>query len=390
MAGGGGGAIGLRLNIMTALYLPILGYAMATFDLDADALVLNSNNLRPHVVAENSQVAVGDQYQASIMFTLQNEAHTASEGDDGHGSAIFVPEIELDYSETPEQLQWDPVEQKLVMNTEGLFQNEPADAYTKEVSFEGTITGKTAKDMQQDNPPSYVEEISGSFTVFRPTIQVQSNAVPKLYANCRNSLSFTVPGVSTTDLFLKTKFTGNTYEGNSLTFAPTGDSSVVQVFRRSSDGNGSLLGEKGFKITRPPAPTVGVRQGDDNEFLGAEARVDLFAPLKLVVRADETFSNEYPNDSNYRIQTLKVEIARPGLAPIDREFTSSELNDMLDLKNQGIGEFIYEVDLFDVTNNPRGSGVSMFIKDMARVNYAGNRVPIDIANVPSQFAYKSQ
>ncbi|MGM0587952.1 MAG: hypothetical protein ACQETE_06040 [Bacteroidota bacterium] len=387
MGGGGGGAVGLRLNIMTALYLPILGYAMATFDLDADALVLNSNNLKPNVVAENQRVAVGDQYEASIMFTLENPEHTSG---DGHGSAIFVPKIELDYSETPESMQWDEAEERLVMNTNQLFENEGSDVYTKEVAFAGTITGKTAKDIQQDRPPSYVEEISGKFTVFRPTIQVQSNAVPKLYSNSRNSLAFTVPGVDASTLSLREKFSGQSFSGNSLTFAPDGDTTAIEVFRSTGDGENSKLGEKGFKITTPPTPTVGLRQKGDQEFFNAESRVDLFSPFEIVVRADQTFASEYPDDAKYRVDEMKVEVTRTGLAPLSETFSQSQLRDRLDLKNAGEGEFIYEVDLFDVSNNPTGSGISVFITGLSRMNYQNQRIPINLENVPSQFTYKSQ
>ena len=55
MSGGGSGAVGMRLNIMTALYLPILGYAMSTFDLNPDALVLNSENLYKFTLPSNGK-----------------------------------------------------------------------------------------------------------------------------------------------------------------------------------------------------------------------------------------------------------------------------------------------------------------------------------------------
>jgi hypothetical protein len=386
MGGGGGGAVGLRLNIMTALYLPILGYAMATFDLSADALVLSGDNLKPHVVAESQQVAVGDQYEASIMFTLKNEHHS----DGGHGSAIFKPEIELNYDKTPEGLQWDAAEQRLVMDTGKLFENESSDTYTKEVDFAGLILGKTAKDIQQDRPASYREEIEGSFTVFRPTIQVQSNAVPKLYADSRNSLSFTVPGVSATTLSLKEKFSGQTFSGNSLTFSPTGDTTVIEVFRGAGEGSSNKLGEKGFKITKPPTPIVGLRQEGDQDFFTAEDRVDLFTPFELVIRADETFASEYPQDAKYRVDEMKVEVTRTGLAPLSKTFSRSDLRDNLDLSREGEGEFIYNVDLFEVSNNPSGSGISVFITGLSRINYQNKRIPVNLENVPSQFTYKSQ
>jgi len=386
MAGGGGSAVSMRLNIMTALYLPILLYAMSTFDLDENALVLDSNNLKPHVVANNSSVAVGDSYRASIMFTLRDDSHTAG-GDNGHGDALFVPEIDLDYSKSPEALKWDSEKQELLMDTEKLFENVSPETYTKQVEFSGTIRGKTAKDLKEGSPASYIEDISGSFTVFRPTIQVQSNAVPKLYANCENSLSFTVPGVNTTSLFLKNKFADQTYEGNSITFSPSSDTALIEVYRKAEEGSSSLLGTKGFKVVEPPNPIVGIREENGNEFLKPGEAIGLFDTYELVIKANESFSNEFPKDSKYRLRSVKMEIVRRGLAPLEAEFTSSELK--YDSRNEALGEYIYKFSAVNKIPNPQGSGVNIIINDLVRVNYAGRALPIDPTEVSSQFTFKA-
>lgn len=390
MAGGGGGAVGMRLNVMTALYLPILLYAMSTFDLDKNALVLDGENLKPHIVAENTSVAVGDTYEASIMFTLQNETQAMGAGKDekGGGEALFVPEIELDPDKSPDGLRWDPVEKRLVMDTDKLFANESSDTYTKEVSFAGTIRGKTAKDIKDGRPPSYVESISGSFNVFRPTIQVQSNAVPKLYSQCRNSLSFTVPGVSTTDLMLKNKFTGSSTDGNSLTFSPSGDTTAIAVYRKTGEGE-NKLGEKGFKITSPPPPSVGLRRVGENKFMAPSEQIDLFGQFELVIKADPNFANEYQDDAKYRIKQVRFELARTGLAPLEGEMSTSDLRNRLDSQKAGQGEFVYPFELFEVINNPQGTGLNIFVEELVRVNYRGTEIPLDPTVVPTQFSFKA-
>ena len=382
MAGGGGSdTIRLRLNIMTALYLPILLYAMSTFDLDEDALVLNSDNLKPHVVSTNSLLALGDSYNASLMFTLQNDGRTDDQPD------IFQPEIKIDYDKSPNGLTWNANKKALEIDTDNLFDDIDPDSLTKTFTFSGTILGKTANDIKNDAPPSYIEDFSGSFTVFRPVIQVQSNAEPKLFANCLNSLSFNVTGVNDAELFVTEKFTGDRYEGNSISFSPSSDTSAIQIFRELSSGEESLIGEKGFKVVKPPNPAVFIRKANSNDGLRPGERIGLFETYEVVIQANNSFVNEYPRDARYTLDNVTIEINRRGLAPEIAEFTLDELE--YDNRNEAIGEFIYKFSILDKISNPDGTGVSIFIDNLARINYEGNRFEIDQNVVPSQFIFNT-
>jgi len=381
MAGGGSNTIRLRLNIMTALYLPILLYAMSTFDLDEDALVLNSDNLKPHVISNSGTLALGDSYQASLMFTLQNDIQRNSSND------IFRPKIKIDYDNSPSELRWDSAREALVMDTEKLFDGVNPDTLTKNVHFSGTIIGRTANDIQNDNAPSYIEDFEGSFTVFRPVIQVQSNAEPKLLSNCLNALSFNVTGVNSSELFVKEKFTNNTFEGNSISFSPSTDTSAIQIYRQLPSGNQNLLGEKGFKVVEPPNPAVFIRKENSNTILQPGEQIGLFETYEVVIKANESFANEYPDDARYSLDNVTVEINRRGLAPEIAEFTREELE--YDDRNEAIGEFIYKFSILDEIANPNGTGVSIFVENLARINYEGKPFPIDQNVVPSQFIFNT-
>lgn len=381
MAGGGSDTVRLRLNIMTALYLPILLYAMSTFDLDEDALVLNSDNLKPHVIASSNTLAVGDSYEASLMFTLQNDIQGGSSND------IFEPKIQIDYNNSPSELRWDSTRETLVMDTESLFDSVDPDTLTKNINFSGTIIGKTANDIKNDNPPSYIEDFEGSFTIFRPVIQVQSNAEPKLLSNCLNALSFNVTGVNSSELYVREKFTNSTFEGNSITYSPTTDTSAIQIYRQLPSGKENLLGEKGFKVVAPPNPVVFVRKENSNTILQPGEDIGLFETYEVVIKANESFANEYPEDARYALDRVTVEINRRGLAPEIAEFSREELE--YDDRNEAIGEFIYKFTILDKIANPSGTGVSIFVDNLARINYEGNRFAIDQNVVPSQFIFNT-
>jgi len=130
MAGGGGGAVAMRLNIMTALYLPILGYAMSTFDVNPDALVVKSDNLQAYAISQQNTVPVGDTFQASIMYELRptDEQQDAISDIKGEGSAkkeksgvkMFEPEVIIDEGSSPEGMYYDTVEKRIIFNTNNI------------------------------------------------------------------------------------------------------------------------------------------------------------------------------------------------------------------------------------------------------------------------------
>ena len=385
MAGGGGNsAVTMRLNIMTALYLPILLYSMSTFDLDSDSLVLDSNNHTPHVVADNQSVAVGEAYEASIMFTLKGGGTANKENSD----ALFVPEIELDYSKTPNALTWDPEAQELVMDTDQLFAQEAPDIFTKEVSFAGTIKGKTAKDIKQDKLPSYTESISGTFTVFKPTIQVQSNAVPKLYANSRNELSFTVPGVPTTELSLKEKFSDIETQQNNIQISPSGDTAAIAVYRANST---NPLGEKGFKVVKPPIPQIGLRVPNQNSFLSPSEAISINNEYELVIKADRVFFDEYSDDAQYDLEEIQISVSRTGLVPLRRVIGKDILNQIKDSGKESVGEYVYTLPFSQVFPNENLNSVTsltIYITELSRINYQNRKLPIDKESVANSLTFR--
>ena len=181
MSGGGGGAVGMRLNIMTALYLPILGYAMSTFDLNPDALVLNSENLEAYAIAKNRTIALGDRFEASIYYELkptddQLSALQAVEGElkkeeDHNAKMMFKPHVQIDEKNSVPGIYFDTLASKFFLDTDKL-RAQMGSEMTKTFKFKANITATTV------GGKGFEKDVEETFTVFKPYVEVQSNAVP--------------------------------------------------------------------------------------------------------------------------------------------------------------------------------------------------------------------
>lgn len=390
MAGGGGGAVGMRLNIMTALYLPILGYAMSTFDLNPDALVIKSDNLSAYAVAENKLLSVGEEFAAHIMYELvptEAQQSVTEEGEEkaaeSHAKGAFEPDVVIDYSVSPEGMVYDTVRKEIVFNTADVFDGEPESIRQKTVFYKLKIIGKSAAGLD------YYREVENSFEVFKPYVDVQSNAAPRLLAGCENSLKFNVPGVDVNTLVLRDRSTGKEVEGGTITWTPKGDTTVISVSRKVGEEL-KFIDNKGFKITPPPPPSVFIRSAADRaKALGPQDMVTLLDDFELVIKPDQNFLVEYPNDARYTFNEMRISVSRPGLAPQEGTVPASQLNQ--DRAGRSRGEIIYSFNLIDALGGvPRGTGMSIVIDGVQRINYQGSRFNIDPTSIPTQFSYRAQ
>lgn len=394
MGGGGGGAVGMRLNIMTALYLPVLGYAMSTFDLNPDALVISSSNLEAYAVSENNFLSVGEEFRASIMYELKPTeaqeiaANAAVEGEgkkkDTHAKGVFTPDVVIDQQSSPAGMVYDTLAKQIVFDTQSVFDGEPQDVRTKVVTFRAKIIGKSAAGLD------YYREIENQFEVFKPYVDVQSNAAPRLLAGCENSLKFSVPGIDVNSLVLNDKSSGLTVNGGTITWSPKGDTTTISISRRIGDQT-KFVDVKGFKVTPPPPPSVFVRSASDrSKILTPQDVVTLLDDFELVVKPDPNFLTEFPKDSKYSVGKIRISISRAGLAPQEGEVSGNTLK--LDSRGTARGEYIFAFNLIDALGGqvPRGQGVSFIIEDLSRINFQNARFKVDPTSVPSQFAFRAQ
>jgi hypothetical protein len=163
----------------------------------------------------------------------------------------------------------------------------------------------------------------------------------------------------------------------------------IRSIQTITDYNGAELNKENYLLKDPPLPSIGVRvqheQGE--EFIEPEDKIDLYTPLELVVKADPEFASDHPKEARYRIERLRVVISRPGLIPLEKEYSRQELLSHLDLRNQEKGEFIYRIDPFDISYNPTGYMMRIQVKAVTRLDVDGKRIAVNSNQLNNEFAF---
>jgi hypothetical protein len=393
MSGGGGGAVGMRLNIMTALYLPILGYAMSTFDLNADALIISSENLEAYAIAKNRTVALGERFEASIFYELKpteeqlSALEVADKGvkkeEDHNAKMMFKPHVHIDEKYSVPGIYFDTLAAKFYLDTDKL-RSQMGSEMTKTFKFKANVTAKTV------GGKGFEKDIEESFTVFKPYVEVQSNAVPSLIAECENSLRFNAIGYDPTSLILSDRSSGQVVNGNTITWSPKGDTTVITVSARTADGQVREIDKKGFRIKPTPSPVAGLRRENDKKFLAPTDVISYQEFLELVIKPDDSFVKDFPKDAKYRIDEVAVEVARRGLAPEYTVLSSADLKAYIDKSGKGKAnnEDIYIFSIYDAMGkNMIAQSVNIRIDKIVRINYQGKSIPVDVNTFKSNFVH---
>ena len=372
MAGGGGsGIVMLRLNFMTAIYLPILLYAMSTYELEQGTLTISERNLDAVAIPIERSVFSGDQFEAEIFYEPRPPAPSLSSSDDGEKKggieSLTKPEIILD--EAPEGLYYDSESRRFIFNTENVFEGMPQDVTEREFTFSGVARLQSVVEEEYFDKP-----FEQTFRVRRPTVQVISNAPQRLVQQSRNDLTFLIPGVPSGDVVLRESSTNQTVNGNRITWTPQGDTTNVSVFRRNAAGELVRLDTRGFSVVPPPPPSLNIRKTDGSGPLGPNDIINPFTDeLEIYVSPDPQFYDDFPDDSRYEIDGMGVAFAPPGQAtltspvsvPFDRQ------------RSQQLGEYVYgPFVLNDLDNRISGqiNQVTMFVEAVNRINFENQRI----------------
>lgn len=370
MAAGSGSSsiIMLRLNFMTAIYLPILLYAMSTYELEQGTLTISERNLNAVAIPIERLVFSGDQFEAQVFYEPEmTQQALAESGRRGGVESLARPEIILD--EHPEGLYYDKESRKFIFNTEDVFEGVPNDVNEREFTFSGVARLRSVVEDEYFEKP-----FEQTFRVRRPTVQVISNAPQRLVQQSRNDLTFLVPGVNAGDIVLQESSTNQTINGNRITWTPEGDSTTVSIFRRNTTGELVRLDTRGFAVIPPPPPNLNVRKTDGSGPVNASDVINPFTDeLEIYVSPDRQFYNDFPDDARYEINTIGVAFAPPGQAT---------LTNIVDIpfnrrRSQQLGEFVYgPFRLNDLDNRISGqiNQVTVFVEQVNRINYQNRRI----------------
>jgi len=363
MASAGGSSIlRLRLNFMTAIYLPILLYAMSTYELEQGSLVISERNLEAVAVPEQGAIFAGDRFEASVLY------RPLPTGMDQGTASLASPEIEIDRRRSPEGLFFDQTSRRFIFDTQGVFEGEPNNVFDKDITFAATAIIRSIVDNEVIRKP-----FEHTFTVRRPIVNVISNAPARLVTNSQNDLSFLVSGIPDRDIVLRESSRNLRVNGTRLTWAPIGESTTVSIFRRLESGEERLIDRRQFSVIPPPPPRVFIRRFQETNAITSNDVISINDDrIEIIIQPDPTFAQDYPNDANYRIGNIVLSYYQPGRPPQTINIPASALP-FDRQRSASTRQFIYgPFRLSQLNNQIRGNEVRIEIERVDRVNFQGS------------------
>ena len=146
-----------------------------------------------------------------------------------------------------------------------------------------------------------------TYTVLKPSVQLESASLPPLYFKCANRLQTSSPGLGA--LFAPT------FGGSGAEFIPGGGGKVTVVPNAAQVtmnvvNAGITLQSFPFKVRRVPKPTIKMFSGGSpiDERRGASAGGLRILSGRAI--ADESFKTTNPEDAQFRVAEFEVNLAR--------------------------------------------------------------------------------
>ena len=227
-------------------------------------------------------------------------------------------------------------------------------------NWKGTISFRTPSG--KDTAFSVNEE----YIVVKPVIQVQSQAVNALYANCGNELRFTVPALGADYRPAFSVSGGSHFSGAKLgdiTIIPSGTQVSVTV-----SSGGANIGTETFKVRPVPKPTIKIFS--NGRELDVKRGLSAPYPSSIEVRmsVDEGFASLLPKDARFKATATVVYLVR-GSRPV----------------NEARGDD--RVGISGLVNQARaGDRLVIEVKAVKRLNFKGQLLDSGINGSPIQSA----
>ncbi len=337
----------LRYQIMLALYLPILLYAMSTFDIEEDTAYFRS--IESIVVGQDNMV-LGQTHQAGAYLAAAPTEYEIESLDE----LLRVEEIEDEDGRTRSVLRMDTGN----LLEEG--QNE------RDVTYQALLTYTTVDGEQA------TEEIEGGFTVRRPEVIGQTVAADAIYRQVRNEVRIQVPGLEGERLRLEAA--GQSAEGTTLQLSPSsGESIEVMAYLIQEDGDDVPLGSQEFGIIDPPNPSLNLAD-QDGQRIDAGDRIGTSATVTFNVEPDAEFASRYSADANYEVGEVEV-LYQDGIGFSRLGTFQPDANGQLNLRNE----------LQQQGALSGGVNLAFRVNSVNRINHAGTRIPVPIEQMTSSF-----
>lgn len=142
-----------------------------------------------------------------------------------------------------------------------------------------------------------------TYTVLKPSVQIETASMPALYLKCANRLTTYSPGLGA---LYSPSFSGTGAEfipgeGGKVTIVPNLAKASMNVVN-----NGITLQTFNFPVRRVPKPTIKMVGIDERR--GASATG--LRTLTIAAAADESFKATNPEDAQFRVAEFEVNLAR--------------------------------------------------------------------------------
>jgi gliding motility-associated protein GldM len=148
-----------------------------------------------------------------------------------------------------------------------------------------------------------------TYTVLKPSVQLESASLPALYFKCANKLQTSSPGLGS--LFQPT-FSGQGADfiaggGGNVTVVPNASQVVLNV-----SNEGVNLQSFPFKVRRVPKPTIQVLANNavvSDNVMQRGLNASSVRTINVQAISDEDFKNNNPEDANFRVTDYDVFLA---------------------------------------------------------------------------------
>lgn len=142
-----------------------------------------------------------------------------------------------------------------------------------------------------------------TYTVLKPSVQIETATMPALYFKCANRLTTYSPGLGA--------LYSPTFSGSGAEFIPGGNGKVTIVPNSAKVtmdviNGGIVLQPFNFPVRRVPKPTIKLLGIDERR--GAQASG--LRTLTIGAIADESFKSTNPEDAAFRVAEFEVNLAR--------------------------------------------------------------------------------
>jgi gliding motility-associated protein GldM len=150
--------------------------------------------------------------------------------------------------------------------------------------------------------------LQAEYFVAKPSYQVETGTMPPLYLGCENKLSIQSPQLGA--------LWNPNFSADGAAVLQSGEKGKITVVPNSAavslniSNGGNLLGTERFKVNRVPRPTIEYLVGGRPATDPRGVPVGAARSLNVRAVADPSFAAFAPNDANFRVTGVTVNLAR--------------------------------------------------------------------------------